>query len=251
MIDRRDVVKTLGRVIRFDHLLSSPFCVTHAVSCASSAPSERALPARAVISALTSRSRFLAYLSPTCRDEASPSLRRRRSRRAVRALHMRARSFFRVDRKLHRKLPHTRQLRVRRQSPTQCQLFDAVRHLFVDQAVPVADSRFLPFCAPPSFSSPKRCINCTVCLRTVRVLSARRTPLSSRSFKNFSPSQQRVRLFRRYSGEAGGGENSCRWAAGHCRRPAGGPVFTGGNKRGQDTRHSFLPPLFDSPYLLS
>ena len=64
VIDRRDVVKTLGRVIRFDHLLSSPFCVTHAVSCASSAPSERALPARAVISALTSRSRS-SRLSPT------------------------------------------------------------------------------------------------------------------------------------------------------------------------------------------
>ena len=64
VIDRRDVVKTLGRVIRSDHLLSSPFCVTHAVSCASSAPSERALPARAVISALTSRSRS-SRLSPT------------------------------------------------------------------------------------------------------------------------------------------------------------------------------------------
>ena len=64
VIDRRDVVKTLGCVIRFDHLLSSPFCVTHAVSCASSAPSERALPARAVISALTSRSRS-SRLSPT------------------------------------------------------------------------------------------------------------------------------------------------------------------------------------------
>ncbi len=28
----------------------------------------------------------------------------------------------------------------------------------------------------------------------------------------------------------------------------GGPVFTGRNKRGQDTKHGFLSPL-DSPYL--
>ena len=30
--------------------------------------------------------------------------------------------------------------------------------------------------------------------------------------------------------------------------PGGGPVFAGGNKRGQDTKHGFLSPL-DSPYL--
>ena len=34
---------------------------------------------------------------------------------------------------------------------------------------------------------------------------------------------------------------------GRLRRP-GVPVFTGGNKRGQDTRYGFLSPL-DSPYL--
>ena len=34
---------------------------------------------------------------------------------------------------------------------------------------------------------------------------------------------------------------------GRLRQP-GEPVFTGGNKRGQDTKHGFLPPL-DSPHL--
>ena len=40
-------------------------------------------------------------------------------------------------------------------------------------------------------------------------------------------------------------------AARGCRRPAAGgePVFTGGNKRGQDTRYGFLSPL-DSPTFL-
>ena len=48
----------------------------------------------------------------------------------------------------------------------------------------------------------------------------------------------------------GGGENAVPTAEENCRRPAAGdmPVFTGGNKRGQDTKHGFLSPL-DSPYL--
>ena len=65
--------------------------------------------------------------------------------------------------------------------------------------------------------------------------------------------------FRRYSGEAGGGERgppgtgnihhdrACTVAA---FGGPGVPVFTGRNKRGQDTKHGFLSPL-DSPYLPS
>ena len=54
-----------------------------------------------------------------------------------------------------------------------------------------------------------------------------------------------------------GGRESRRLAAektpyprrGDCRGlPAEMPVFTGGNKRGQDTKYGFLSPL-DSPYL--
>ena len=57
--------------------------------------------------------------------------------------------------------------------------------------------------------------------------------------------------FRRYSGEAGGGDFTLEVSvdSGRLRR-RGMPVFTGRNKRGQDTKHGFLSPL-DSPYLPS
>ena len=48
---------------------------------------------------------------------------------------------------------------------------------------------------------------------------------------------------------SGGGENAVPTAEEVCRRTAAGvPVFTGGNKRGQDTMYGFLSPL-DSPHL--
>ena len=54
--------------------------------------------------------------------------------------------------------------------------------------------------------------------------------------------------FRRYSGVPLEAKNAISQGAKSSRRPAGGAVFTGGNKRGQDTRYGFLSPL-DSPDL--
>ena len=55
--------------------------------------------------------------------------------------------------------------------------------------------------------------------------------------------------FRRYSGAPLEAKSAISQGAKSSRRPAaGGPVFTGGNKRGQDTKDGFLSPL-DSPDL--
>ncbi len=57
--------------------------------------------------------------------------------------------------------------------------------------------------------------------------------------------------FRRYSGEAGGGDFTLEVSVHNGRlRRRGVSVPTDRGKRGQDTKHGFLSPL-DSPYLPS